>query len=273
MKLSLQTTHIQEIPVLTLAPEEAEGCPVLFYVPGYGGNKESGLSLGYRLAKRGFLVISFDPLWHGERFDERLFTPHHSHYPAETGLDIGLTFYRIIAQCLDDVQTVRAHFASDSRADVNRCGITGFSLGAYASYLVFAQVPEMLAAAPLMGIPQFSQRWHDILDECTFSNPAWATALQQVTAQTAQHTAFIEQIDPYPQLFAAAPRALLMVNGDFDTDQPKLYALNAYRKLREVYAAAADHLRLFIPPVAHTVTPDMEQAVADWFTIHLLTNL
>jgi len=120
-----------------------------------------------------------------------------------------------------------------------------------------------------MGIPHFSQRWHDILDECAFSNPAWATALQQVTAQTAQHTAFIEQIDPYPKLFAAAPRALLMVNGDFDTDQPKLYALNAYRELKEVYAAAADHLKLSIHPSAHTVTPAMEQEVVDWFTPHL----
>jgi len=98
-------------------------------------------------------VVSFDPLWHGERYDERLFNPHPALYPPETGLDIGLTFFQVIAHCLDDAQTLRAHFASDPRADVNRCGITGFSLGAYASYLVFANVPEMLAAAPLMGIP------------------------------------------------------------------------------------------------------------------------
>lgn len=274
MKLSLQTTIIQEIPVLTITPEGAEGCPVLFYVPGYGGKKENGLSLGYRLAQQGFFVVCFDPLWHGERFDERLFNaaaPQHGGiYPPDTGLDISLAFYQVIAHCLEDVQTLRAHFAPDPRADVTRCGITGFSLGAYASYLVFANVPEMLAAAPLMGIPHFSQRWQDILDECAFSNPAWATALQQVTAQTAQHTTFIEQIDPYPKLFAAAPRALLMVNGDFDTDQPKLYALNAYRELRETYAAAPDHLRLFIPPVPHTVTPDIEKEVVAWFSHHLL---
>jgi hypothetical protein len=270
MRISLQTETIREIPVLTLVPDGAEGCPVLFYVPGYGGKKESGLSLGVQLAKQGFFVVCFDPLWHGERYDERLFNAHPALYPPETGLDIGLTFYRVIAHCLEDVQTLRAHFANDPRADVSRCGITGFSLGAYASYLVFANVPEMLAAAPLMGIPHFSQRWQDILDECTFSNPAWATALQQVTAQTAQHTAFIEQINPCPKLFAAAPRALLMVNGDFDTDQPKLYALNAYRELKEVYAAAADHLRLSIHPVAHTVTPEIEHEVVAWFTQHLL---
>ena len=51
MRISLQTEAIREIPVLTLASDGAEGCPVLFYVPGYGGKKESGLSLGYRLAK------------------------------------------------------------------------------------------------------------------------------------------------------------------------------------------------------------------------------
>ena len=272
MKLSLQTTILQEIPVLTIAPEGAEGCPVLFYVPGYGGKKESGLSLGYQLAQQGFFVVSFDPLWHGERYDERLFHAAAPLYPPETGLDIGVTFFQVIAHCLDDVQTLRAHFAPDPRADMNRCGITGFSMGAYASYRVFANVPEMLAAAPLMGIPHFSQRWQDILDECAFSNPAWAIALQQVTAQTAQHTAFIEQIDPYPKLLAAAPRALLMVGGDFDTDQPKLYALNAYRELRGVYAAAPDHLKLSIHPNAHTVTPEIEQEVVAWFTTHLLAK-
>ena len=106
----------------------------------------------------------------------------------------------------------------------------------------------------------------------TAENPAWAAALQQVTAQTAQHTAFIEQIDPYPKLLAAAPRALLMVGGDFDTDQPKLYALNAYRELRGVYAAAPDHLKLSIHPNAHTVTPEIEQEVVAWFTTHLLAK-
>ena len=107
MKLSLQTTILQEIPVLTIAPEEAEGCPVLFFVPGYGGKKESGLSLGVQLAKQGFFVVCFDPLWHGERFDERLFNPQPALYPPETGLDIGLTFYRVIAQCLDDTNAPR----------------------------------------------------------------------------------------------------------------------------------------------------------------------
>lgn len=270
MKLSLQTTVVENVPILIFAPEAVINCPVLFYVPGYGGTKESGLGLGYQLARQGFFVVSFDPLWHGERFDERLFNPQPALYPPDTGLDIGLTFYQVIAHCLEDVQTLRTHFARDPRADVTRCGITGFSLGAYASYLVFANVPEMLAAAPLMGIPNFAQRWHDILDETAYSNPDWAAALQPVAAQTAQYTAFIEQINPYSKLFAAAPRALLMVNGDFDTEQPKLYALNAYRELKDSYAAAPDHLRLFIPPVAHTVTPAIEKEVVAWFSHHLL---
>lgn len=86
VNISLHSTSVANIPVLTLIQNGAKACPVVFYVPGYGGTKESGLNLGYQLARQGFFVVSFDPLWHGERFDERLFNPQPALYPPDTGL-------------------------------------------------------------------------------------------------------------------------------------------------------------------------------------------
>jgi len=77
--------------------------------------------------------------------------------------------------------------------------------GGYASFLVFANIPQIAAAAPMIGVPSFTRRWQDLLDECAFSNPAWADALHRVEAQTAQHIAYIRQIDPGEKLKAAAP--------------------------------------------------------------------
>lgn len=268
--LNVQTTHVGDIPVLSVAPTEAQHCPIVFFIPGFTGRKESGLNLGYQLAQRGVFFVSFDPLLHGERYEDRLLqaaTPEQGGiYPPDTGLDTGLLFFRIIQQCLLDVKTLIEHFANDPRADVSRCGVTGFSMGAYAAFLTFANLPQMKAAVPMMGIPNFTRRWLDLLDECSFSNREWAAALTKVEAATRQNTAFIQEIDPHEKLKEASPRALLMMNGDFDTDQPKLYSIYAHRELLPYYAAQPEALQLNIYPTAHTLTSTMEQDAADWFS-------
>ena len=62
MSISLGTIAVHDIPVLSLAPDEARRCPAIFFIPGFGGRKEDGLGLGYRLARRGFFFASFYPL-------------------------------------------------------------------------------------------------------------------------------------------------------------------------------------------------------------------
>jgi hypothetical protein len=60
------------------------------------------------------------------------------------------------------------------------------------------------------------------------------------------------------------------MNGDFDTDQPKLYAITFYRELQAQYAANPEKLRLNIYQAAHLVTPEMERDAVAWFHEHLL---
>ena len=269
MTILLETTLIRHIPVLTFAPTSVYSCPLIFFIPGYGGKKESALSLGYQLASRGFFVVSFDPWLHGERYDPRLdhaAEPAQSGiYPPATGLDTGMLFFQVINHCQADVVSLLDHYSSDPRWDGVHCGVTGLSMGGCASYLIFANLPQVQAAVPMIGIPCFTQRWLDLLDECAFSNPDWALALSKLNEKTVQQTAFIRQIDPAEKLQAAAPRALLMMNNDFDSDQPKHYAINLYRQLLPHYGTDAEKLRLNIYPAGHTVTPQMEQDAVAWF--------
>ena len=274
MKLLLDTTTIKDIPVLIIAPEGVHRAPVIFYISGFGDSKESGLSIGYRLARQGFVFVAFDAWLHGERYDPRLETAADPTvggiYPPATGLDTFILFYRVIHHCLLDVQRLLDAYSADLHMDVNCCGVTGPSMGGYASFLIFANLPQMRAAVPMIGIPSFTRRWLDLLDECAFSNPAWATALQQVEEQTWGHTVFAQTIDPFEKLKAAVPRSLLIMNCDFDSDQPKHYAIDAYRNLQPAYAAYAEHLKLNIYPAGHVVTPTMEQDAVDRFARHLL---
>ncbi len=69
MSIYLGTAAIRDIPVLSLTPDGTQRCPAVFFIPGFGGREEDGLSLGYRLARRGFFFTSFAPWLHGERYD------------------------------------------------------------------------------------------------------------------------------------------------------------------------------------------------------------
>lgn len=273
MQLELETHTIGEIPLLTIAPAQAAHCPVVFFIPGYGGTKIEGLRLGYQLAAQGCFVVSIDPWLHGDRYAARLDQAAEPAlggiYPPATGLDTGVLFFQIIQRCLTDVERLLAHFATDARCDVHRCGVTGLSMGGCASFLIFANLPQIKAAVPMIGIPTFARRWTDLLDECRFSDPTWAAALDQVEAQTAQRTALIHQIDPAEKLVTAAPRALLIMNNDFDHDQPKHFAIDCYRTLLPAYAAHPARLQLRIYPAGHVVTPAMEQDAIAWFIQYL----
>jgi hypothetical protein len=272
-RIVIETSITAGIPYLTILPESDKRMPVVFYIPGYGLPKESSLSLGYKLAQAGLCCVAIDPLWHGERYDRRVHDAADAAlggiYPPDAGLDIGITFYTVIGQSLPDVRTVLEHLAGDPRLDVQRCAVTGPSMGGYASFLIFANVPQMLAAVPMIGIPTFARRWQDILDESAFSNAEWADALSRV-ADTAQQLAKIAAMDPAEKLLAAAPRALLIMNCDFDSDQPKHYAIEFYRELRKTYAASPEKLRLAIYPAGHAVTPEMERDAVTWIVGHLL---
>lgn len=269
----LEEGRIAGIPALLWVPVQREPAPVVASIPGFGGSKEQAHALAYRLARRGLACLSFDPLHHGARADgalENAAAPEQGGvYPPDSGLDTFLLFYRVIHQSAADVATLLAHLAGDARLDVTRAGVTGMSMGAYATFLAFAGQPALAAAVPMMGVPTFARRWQDLLDECAWSNPAWAAALAQVEDVTAKHSAWVTSFDPAEPLRQAAPRALLIMSGDFDSDQPKLYVLDWLRPVRAAYQATPERLRWNVYPVGHTVTPQMEEDAAAWFATHL----
>jgi hypothetical protein len=271
--ITLETGQVADIPILASLPTRSQPCPVVFYVCGYGGTKADGLTLAYRLAQAGMACISFDPLYHGDRYDPRL--DHAADpalggiYPPETGLDTGVAFFQVIRQAGLDIATLLRHFTGDPRLDTARAGVTGVSLGGYVSFLAFAALPALRAAVPMMSIPTFSRRWRDLLDECAWSNPAWAAALAALGDAPQRHADFIAGFDPAQTLLQAAPRALLAMNGDFDHDQPKSYTLGWYAGMRAAYIACPQHLQWNVYPVGHTVTEQMERDAVAWFVRYL----
>jgi dienelactone hydrolase len=271
--VALESSTLAGIPTLACIPRRPRPCPLVFALPGYGGTRTSLLSLAYGLAQRGLACISIDPLYHGQRADERQFNAADPTlggiYPPECGMDTYRVFLQVIRQCSLDIQTLLPVLSGDARLDVTRAGVTGFSMGAFASYLALAEIPSLRAGVAMMGLPTFSRRWQDLLDECALSNPVWAAALHEVEAQTAETTRWIASFDPAERLAKAARPALLAMNGDMDFDQPKYYVLDWLRSARPVYAGHPENLRWNVYPLAHTLTPQMEQDAVAWFEQHL----
>jgi pimeloyl-ACP methyl ester carboxylesterase len=267
--MTLDHVMVGEISALVSFPAGARHCPVVFSVPGYADVKERALPLAYRLAARGIACISFDPAGHGERENALLHRAHEPElggiYPAETGLDIYFNFLRVIAQCPADILALRDYFARDDRLDLSRAGVCGHSQGGYASFLALADIPELKAAVPMMGIPTFVERVVDLLDETAWSNTEWGRALEQVNARTAERVEWVRAIDPAPRLLQQPPRPLLMMNGDYDNDQPKGYTLRWLRDLRPRYVAQPEMLRWNVYPLGHVITDQMLDDTAEWF--------
>lgn len=272
--IQMQIGQLAGVPALTVIPEADQPSPVVFYVPGFTGERAGGISLAYQLARQGIAYIGIDPLYHGSRYDERLLKAanpaYGGVYPSDSGIDVYLVFLRVIEQSVKDIQTLIIGLASDRRLDLNRAGVTGFSMGAYASFLAFASIPALKAAVPMMGIPTFSQRWLDLLDECSWSNLAWAAALRQLEKTTLQNTAYVQSIDPAERLREAAPKPLLVMSGDFDCDQMKTYTLAWYRQAKSAWEAHPECLKWIVYPQGHAVTPVMERDAVDWFVKHLV---
>jgi hypothetical protein len=56
-----------------------------------------------------------------------------------------------------------------------------------------------------------------------------------------------------------------MMNGDYDTDQPKGYTLQWLRALRPLYAAQPEMLDWKVYPVGHVLTDQMLDDAVEWF--------
>jgi fermentation-respiration switch protein FrsA (DUF1100 family) len=151
-----------------------------------------------------------------------------------------------------------------------RIGVSGFSMGGFATYVAAATNPRIACAMAGGGRPAFARAWDDVTLG-TSAYEEWAEAMARLEAETARRAAYMAEIDPFETLDAFCPRPLLMINGDRDVDQPYLYALDLYRRLRPRYVAAgaAANLRLDMPPVAHEFGPEQMDLAIAWFARHL----
>ncbi|MGC9523025.1 MAG: alpha/beta hydrolase family protein [Anaerolineae bacterium] len=190
-------------------------------------------------------------------------------YPRESGLDVYILLHKIVVRTAQDVETLIAHFAEREEVDGKRIGVTGFSMGGFASFYLAANVPDIKAAVPIAGVPAFADRWCDVVLEAS-AYGQWSEAMTAAQTETVVRTAYIESIDPFEKLSSFHPKPLMMIQGDKDTDAPKIYAVDLYRALKPRYADHPERLRLNIHDGAgHELTQAMIDDACAWFQQYL----
>ncbi len=274
-RLILETCEVQGIPILTLAHEGLERAPAIFLIHGFTSTRTDQVELGYLLARAGCFYVSLDAYQHGERIASP--PPWEKHpgviYPWESGLDRWLRMItEIVPQTARDVSTLIDHFAEDRRADIERVGVTGLSMGGMIAFYLAANEPRIQAAAPIISYPGLTAMWEQFATEAA-SYPRWKDAMAGVQPEIERDTARVKAVDPFERLASFAPKPLLIVQGDVDTDAPKHTSVALMQKLRPLYAEHPERLRLSIHDgVAHRVSSAMRDVVCQWFRDRLLAG-
>jgi len=231
--------------------------------------------LGYELAKKGFYFVALDTKMHGERHDpnlEKVMSGKADNiYPKESGLDTYFLMHEIIIQTEKDLDLLITHFESESNVNTDAIGLTGYSMGGFAAFYIAAKNSRIQAVVPIAGIPAFEARWRDVVLE-TSSYSVWSEILENAKSETEIRTEYMKEIDPFEKMKDFYPKPLLMISGDIDTDSPKKYSVDLYRKLKPIYHQHNERLQLRIyDGVGHQLAPAMIHDVCEWFDLFLNT--
>lgn len=267
-KIIIEDRIVNEIPVLSIYSNTIVKAPLVFYIHGYGADREQALDFGYMLAKKGFYYVSIDCKGHGERKVNNESNKFTTVFPEDTGLDTYVHMHEVIEQSAIDIQHLLEYFKGKVEIDSDNIGISGFSMGGYASFYIAANNPDIKVAVSIAGKPSFAKAWQDSITS-TATYEQWSKQLQNAVGEIEERTEYFSKIDPFEKLSDFAPKPLLIINGDQDTDSLYIYSLELYKKLSPLYANNPEKLRLSMPFVNHQFSYSMKSEACNWFEKHL----
>jgi dienelactone hydrolase len=113
--------------------------------------------------------------------------------------------HEVIEQTGRDVEMLIKYFKGLKETDTHRIGLTGFSIGGFATFYIAANNPAVKVAVPIGGRPSFKKAWEDvILSTSTYDQ--WSEDIERLAGETEKRTAFVEEIDPFDKMTNFCPK-------------------------------------------------------------------
>ncbi|MDQ8023956.1 MAG: alpha/beta fold hydrolase [Moraxellaceae bacterium] len=211
----------------------------------------SGRFPGDELARRGYVVMSFDALGWGDRAVPDFRTDSQQALAANL-FNLGTSFAGIIAQ--EDVRASQ-FLAAQDMVDRKRVAAVGFSMGAFRAWQLAALSDAVTAAVV--------DNWMATMQGLMVPGN---NQLKGQSAFSMLHPGVGRYLD-YPDVAAlAAPKPMLFYAGEQDGLFPVESVKTAFGKMHKVWQAnaAADRLETRIWPLGHVFVKEQQDAAFDW---------
>ena len=247
----LQTLHakVDDIPILVIAPKETKGRPLLIWLTGFSGQKESVDAQLRDLAKRGFVALSFDPYQHGERRIES-----REELVNRVRGNIRRFFWPILARTAEETPKV-IDWAVKTLGVRPEVGMGGISMGGDIAVAAAGVDHRIIVVSACVATP-------DWLRPGSFEPPGEPDAAAQADYDRRNPLTHL-------QLYAHRP-AIAFQSGAADKQVPPDGATRFVAALKPLYGEAADRLVVDLEPdVPHRFTPRMLENSIQWFAKHL----
>ena len=238
-------------------PERSGRHPgVLMSMGHWESGKAAGQLIASNLARRGIVVLAYDPVGQGERqqaVDSRFGRslvggPVEQHFvngPAAILMGQAVSRYFI-----HDGMRAIDYLVSRPDVDADRIGATGCSGGGTQTTYIAALDPRVKVAAVACYMNSF---------RTLFPGPSLGDSEQSVPGFIA---AGLDQTD-YVELFAPKPWLITSTEDDFFTPAGARQVFEEAQRWYELYDAA-DRVKWVVGPGGHGTPPVVRQAIYDW---------
>lgn len=241
----IERIEIEDIPSLQVVQESLANKPLaaVIYYHGFNGEKESSLTIAYKMAEKGIRVILPDAPLHGERA------------LSEDPVEHGTTFWKIVLQALEEVETIRNYLQNDAAILDDKIGVAGTSMGGMITYGALSKYDWIKTAAVLMGTPYLTKRAQATMGEAAKSE---AELLEQV-----------EKIDVTHHLASLQQRPLFIWHGEKDEIVPVTDSRQFYELIADTYDDQTQIQFIEEAERIHNISKLSIKKTAEWFHAQL----
>ena len=237
---------------------------VLMSMGHWDSGKAAGQILSATLARKGFVVLAYDPVGQGERqqaFDRRVgrsliggATEQH----FSNGAAAILMGQSVARYFIHDGMRAIDYLVSRPEVDPDRIGATGCSGGGTQTTYIAALDPRVKVAAVACYMNSFRTLFSGSIGDSEQSVPGFLAA-------------GLDQTD-YVELFAPKPWLIASTENDFFTPAGARQVFEEAQRWYRLYGAA-DRITWVVGPGGHGTPPVVREAIYDWMTRWLMPSV
>lgn len=284
---SIYTEATEKMPVVIYKPLRApkQKLPVVICLHGTGGSKDNAdmRNLLYRFTKAGFMAVSIDGRYHGERANAA--AGHNSYVEAIIkawqNTDSTQQTHPFFFDTVYDLWKLVDYLAARNDVDTARIGMMGISKGGIETWMAASVDTRIKVAVPVIAAQSFqwslqNNRWQGRAKTIWGAHVQAAKDLGDTGVNAHNVQVFWNKLLPgitgefdCPSMLRLfAPRPLLLLSTENDANCPLPGAKLAYEAAAAEYSRqqSQDHLQMDIAPnEPHRFTPHHQDMAIAWF--------